>query len=377
MSDIEPNVAEQLFADRFGTGPAGVVASPGRVNLIGEHTDYNDGFVSPMAIEQRVDMAFRPRDDRRAILYTGGDPNPVVFDIDSVDKVAGWGLYPQGILRHFATDGLPIRGFEAALVSDIPSGAGLSSSAALELAVARVQAEVAGVPWDASEMALRCVRAENQWVGVSCGVMDQLICATAVEGSVSRIDCEDYTSEHVTMPSGVVVLVLHTGTKRGLVDSEYNERRSTCERAALELGVSSLRHATIDLLDASDVDDLARRRARHVITENQRVVDWGTAVAASDFETAGALMVASHESLRDDYEVSGPALDAMVELALETDGVIGARLTGAGFAGACVALVRNDAVETAVERIAQEFPQRYDAIPQIIASLPQRGTALL
>lgn len=367
---------QELFIERFDAWPTGRVISPGRVNLIGEHTDYNDGFVSPMAIERHIEMAFRPRDDGQAVLYTGDDPNPVRFDVASVDKLRGWGVFPQGVVRHFANDGLDIRGFEAVFSSSIPSGSGLSSSAALELAVARTLTAVTNGEWNATDMALRCVRAENEWVGVACGVMDQLICATAVDGAVSRIDCVDYSTYPVQLPSGVVVLILHSGTKRGLVDSEYNERRATCERASSELGVKSLRYATMEMLSDSDLDDLARRRARHVITENQRVLDWGQAVALGDWSEAGRLMVASHESLRDDFEVSGPALDVMVDVALDVDGVYGARLTGAGFAGACVAIVATDKADAAAATIDREFRKRYDAVPQIIPSLPVRGTSL-
>lgn len=375
MPSQEPH-SQELFVDRFGASPDGRVISPGRVNLIGEHTDYNDGFVSPMAIERHIDLAFRARDDRQAVLYTGTDPTPVVVDIDSLDRLKGWGVYPQGVIRHFANDGLDIQGFEAVFTSDIPSGSGLSSSAALELAIARTLTAVTAGQWDATEMAVRCMRVENEWVGVASGVMDQLICATAVEGSVSRIDCADYSTYPVELPADVVVLILHTGTKRGLVDSEYNERRSTCERAAAELGVSSLRHATLDMLEASDLDDLARRRARHVISENDRVLAWGQAVTDANWTEAGSLMAASHASLRDDFEVSGPALDAMVNVAREVDGVHGVRLTGAGFAGACVALVAAEHSQQAAATIDREFRQSYDAIPQIIPSSPARGTHL-
>ena len=368
---------QELFVQRFDNAPVGSVISPGRVNLIGEHTDYNDGFVSPMGIERHIEMAFRPREDRRAVLYTGADPNPFVIDIDSVDPVHGWGIYPQGVIRHFAQDGLEVRGFDAVFSSTIPSGSGLSSSAALELAVARTLTAVTEGEWDATDMALRCVRAENEWVGVACGVMDQLICATAVERAVSRIDCADYSTYPVELPGGVVVLILHSGTKRGLVDSEYNERRSTCERASVELGVKSLRYATMDMLDASGVDDLARRRARHVISENDRVLAWGLAVASGDWSEAGRLMVASHESLRDDFEVSGPALDVMVDVALDVEGVHGARLTGAGFAGACVALVAEEHADKAAATIDAAYRQRYDAVPQIIPSRPAKGTHLV
>ncbi len=366
----------ELFSRRFDGDATSVVRSPGRVNLIGEHTDYNDGFVSPMAIDRQIDLAVRPRDDGQVVLYSGESTTAASFAVDDLARVDSWGVYPQGVVRAFADDGLAVRGFEGVLVSDIPGGSGLSSSAALELAVARALADITDLEWDAVDMALRCVRAENEWVGVACGVMDQMICATGVEGSVSRIDCRDYSTTPVVVADDVVVMVLHTGTKRGLLDSEYNARRATCIEAASELGVGSLRDASVEQVENSALEGVTLARARHVVSENQRVLDWGEAMEQGRWADAGRLMVQSHESLRDDYEVSGPALDAMVDLALETPGVYGARLTGAGFAGAAVALADASAADDAAQSIAQEFPNRYDSEPLIIPSRPRAGTSL-
>ncbi|MEE9414642.1 MAG: galactokinase [Acidimicrobiales bacterium] len=368
---------DELFDYRFGGWPDYVIESPGRVNLIGEHTDYNDGFASPMAIERSVLLAVRARDDDQVVMYSGSNPNSARFAISDGQRLHGWGLYPQAVLWAMAQDGLEVQGFDGLLTSNIPSGSGLASSAALELAVARAQVSLTNGEWDPTAMAMRCVRAENEWVGVACGVMDQLICATASAGEVSQLDCRDLSIEKMKLPDELTVLVLHTGTKRGLRDSEYNDRRSTCERAAKMLDVGSLRDATIEQIGSAGLDDATARRARHVVSENQRVLDWGSALARRDWDAAGRLMVESHRSLRDDYEVSGPALDAMVEVALRVDGVLGARLTGAGFAGAAVALVKSTQAQRAAASIDREFRIRYDSVPNIIPTRPAAGTRLL
>lgn len=347
--------AHRLFADVFGADPSAFAQSPGRVNLIGDHTDYNDGFVLPMGIEGHLSLAFRPRTDRRVVVTSAGANSVVDFDLDDPDHLDGWGVYVQGVGKALAERNIVGPGWDGAIVSTVPSGAGLSSSAALELAVARAFVETASQPWDPVEMALASQAAENDWVGMSCGIMDQLISATATSGNASLIDCRDLSRVAVPLADDVAIAILDTSTRRGLVDSAYNERRSQCEEAAERLGVAMLRDVTLDDLEGADLAATTVRRARHVVSENDRVQAWAVASTAGDHATAGQLMVESHVSLRDDYEVSSPALDAMVDAALATEGCFGARMTGAGFGGCAVALV--EAADA--DRITTEIAGRY------------------
>lgn len=256
-----------------------------------------------------------------------------------------------------AAGGASLRGLDGVLTSDLPAGAGLSSSAALELAAARAFSVTSGLVWDATEMALVSQRAENDWVGMNCGIMDQLVCAAGVADHAVLIDCRSLDVHSVALPAGTQIAVLDTLTRRELVDSEYNVRRDSCERAAQAFGVPTLRDLTLEtLLDGRErLDDTTFRRARHVVTENQRTLDAAAALDAGRATVAGALMRASHESLRDDYEVSSPALDAMAEAANALPGCFGARMTGAGFGGSVVALV----ADAAAEDVIREALARY------------------
>ncbi len=307
-----PTQVVDTFRARFGAEPAHVARAPGRVNLIGEHTDYNDGFVMPLALAQAVWLAFRPRDDRRVVLHSLDVDEPVVFDLDGFERGAGWGEYPKGVAWALQDAGHALGGVEGVLASDVPRGAGLSSSAALELAVARAFAAASGIAWDGRAMALAGQAAENGWVGVNCGVMDQMASAMGEPGHAILLDCRSLATTPVPLPAGTVALVLDTGTRRGLVDSAYNERRAACERAAEALGVPALRDVTPDELAAaaSRLDATTLRRARHVVTENARVLEAAEAMRAGDPARLGALM---DRSLRDDFEVSSPALDAFVD----------------------------------------------------------------
>jgi galactokinase len=338
--------AAALFSESFGTDPSLVVRSPGRVNLIGDHTDYNDGFVLPMAIDRQVWLAVGPREDLRVRAVSEGF-DPAEFEVGRIQRGgSGWGEYVKGVVREVGGGG-----FDAALVSEVPVGAGLSSSAALELAVARAITALGGMDWNPVEAALAGRRAENDWVGMACGIMDQLVVATGRRGHACLIDCRSLEVAHRRLPDGVEVVVLDTGTRRRLVGSAYNERRASCEAVASAFGVPALRDlGPTDLADPPPGLSAGRlRRARHVIGENARTVEAATALDSGDVEQAGRLMVESHVSLRDDYEVSSPALDAMVESALAAPGCHGARMTGAGFGGCAVALVERARVGDFVE----------------------------
>ena len=350
------------FERRTGAKAPLLARAPGRVNLIGDHTDYNDGFVLPMAIDRAVWIALRPRDDDRVVAHSLDFGEDASFDVRHIEHgESGWAEYLRGVawaLDPLATaDGHPLCGWEGVLAGDVPLGAGLSSSAALELATARAFAAVCGVTWDPTAIARLAQRAENRWVGVNSGIMDQLISAAGVAGHALLIDCRSLDTRAVELPAGVSVVVLDTATRRELVTSEYNERRARCEEAARQFGVKALRDVDERMFAerADSLDDVTRRRARHVVTENSRVLAAADALAAGDARRVGELMDESHRSLRDDFEVSRPELDAMVEIAQAQEGCFGARMTGAGFGGCAVALVEG----VRAERFATEVARRY------------------
>jgi len=359
---------QQAFEREYGRPCEALVRAPGRVNLIGEHTDYNDGFVLPMALDRAAYVALVPRTDGVVRLLALDLDQRGSFDVASARRrdargdphaeEGGWLEYPRGVAWALQeADAHALRGFDGVLASDVPRGAGLSSSAAVELVIAAAFQKASGFVWDASEVARRMQRAENHWVGVASGIMDQLVGAAAVEGHALLIDCRDLATRPVPLPPGHAVVVLDTGTRRGLVGSAYNERREQCEAAARTLGVRALRDADLAALEAraSALEPVVYRRARHVISENQRVLDAVTALEAGDAVSFGRLMDASHESLRHDFEVSSPALDQVVAAARSAPGCRGARMTGAGFGGCGVALVDDDAIDAFVAQVAETY----------------------
>lgn len=361
------DVAAQ-FAERFGQPPQWVVRAPGRVNLIGEHTDYNDGFVLPLAIDRAVWIALRPRDDRRVVVHSIDYGEQAEFPLDELVKgQTQWVEYLKGTAWSLAEAGYPLAGWEGVLMGDVPLGAGLSSSAALEMATARAFAAAADFDWDGAVMARLGQRAENQWVGVQCGIMDQLISAVGREGHAVLIDCRSLETTPVAFPPGVAVVVLDTGTRRGLIDSAYNERRSQCEAAADFFRAKALRDVDLDLFQrlAQDLDDTVSRRALHVITENDRVLQAVQAMQRGELDALGVLLNKSHASLRDDYEVSSEALDAMAELAQAHPACYGARMTGAGFGGCAVALVDAERADEFAQSVAVAYQERTGHISAI------------
>ena len=345
------------FHERFGTRPTGVSRAPGRVNLIGEHTDYNDGFVLPMAIEHEVRVAFAPRSDRAVRLRAIDLGEDASFDLDALTRGEGWVEYPKGVAWALQEAGLAFGGIDAAFAGDVPRGAGLSSSAAVELAFARAFAEAAGLEWDPKRMARLGQRAENGWVGVQSGIMDQLASACGRAAHALLIDCRSLATSAVPLPEGTTVVVLDTGTRRGLVGSAYNERRAQCEEAARALGVDALRDVDVEAFErrAGELDPVVRKRARHVITENARTLDAAAAMRAGDPARVGRAMRASHTSLRDDYEVSSEALDAIVSASADEPGCYGARMTGAGFGGCAIALVASPDVPAFAAAVSRRY----------------------
>ena len=356
------------FAECFGQPPSLIVRAPGRVNLIGEHTDYNDGFVLPMAIGRAVWIALRPRNDRIVSVHSIDYDETGEFSLDRIERgQPGWIEYLKGTAWSMAAAGYALAGWEGVLAGDVPLGAGLSSSAALEMAAARALAAIANLPWNPAEAAKLGQRAENHWVGVNCGIMDQLISAAGQAGHALLIDCRSLHCEPVPTPRDTAVVVLDTSTRRGLADSAYNQRREQCEQAARLLGVGALRDATVGMLEqtAGAMDPIVFRRARHVITENDRTLQAAGAMRRGDAVELGRMMNESHRSLRDDYEVSSDALNVMVECASAQPACFGARMTGAGFGGCAVALVRAEAADDFVSRTADGYKRKTGREPAV------------
>lgn len=371
------------FTEHFGGAPEWIVRAPGRVNLIGEHTDYNDGFVLPMAIDRAVYIACRPIREQVVRVHSLDFGATREFDLQRVAALGaagdGWLEYLKGTAWALQDAGCPLSGWEGVLAGDVPIGAGLSSSAAVELATARVFAAVADLPWEPGVMARLAQRAENQWVGVNCGIMDQMISAAGREGHALLLDCRSLESDLVPLPPGVAVVVLDTGTRRGLVDSAYNERRAQCEAAARIFGVAALRDVDEETFAArmGELDEITRRRARHVVGENARTVRAAEVMRMGDAQGLGQLMDESHRSLRDDFAVSSPALDAMVECARAAPGCYGARMTGAGFGGCAVALVAEGDAAAFAAATADAYRRATGCDPSVYVCRATAGAALI
>jgi galactokinase len=376
--DLKSRVTTE-FTQLFGSSPSAIVRAPGRVNLIGEHTDYNDGFVLPMAIDRAIWIALRPRPDRLVAAHSLDFAETLEFNLDRLEKQSGWIEYLKGVAWALQEAGYALTGFDAVVAGDVPIGAGLSSSAAWELAAARAFAVTSGFEWDAAKMALLGQRAENKWVGVNCGIMDQMISAAGRADHALLIDCRSLRTQSVPLPPGVVVVVLDTATRRGLVDSAYNERRSQCEAVAKFFGVKALRDVTLEQLneERDRLDRVAYRRARHVISENNRTLLAVDAMQHGEAIELGQLMQLSHMSLRDDFEVSSNELNAMVEFAERQSGCYGARMTGAGFGGCAVALVRQDAAETFSTGVAAEYEDATGLTPNIYICTATNGAEVM
>jgi galactokinase len=369
----------QAFRDVFEGQPTTLVRAPGRVNLIGEHTDYNDGFVLPMAIDRAVWIALRPRDDRQVQVHSLDYKKTVEFSLDGLQKGTGWVEYIKGIAHELQVEGFQLVGWDGVLGGDVPKGAGLSSSAALELAATRAFATVSGFDWQPARMAQIGQRAENRWVGVNCGIMDQMVSAAAQAGHALFLDCRSLEYEHVPLPQGVAVVVMDTSTRRGLVDSAYNERRAQCEAAAEFFGVPALRDVSLEDFNvkAGKLENTVMRRARHIITENQRVLEAVAAMRAGDVQKLGILFNESHTSLRDDFEVTNEALNQIVEAAQMHPACLGARMTGGGFGGCAVALVNREQVETFTSSVMEAYRRRSGLDAQFYACQPSQGASVI
>jgi len=383
MTAALPAPAQRVLADfraRHGTLPEVLVRAPGRVNLIGEHTDYNDGFVLPLAIDRAVWIAATPILAPEIAVHALDEGEEATLPLGHFAKGGhGWTEYLRGSAWALQEAGYPLAGWTGSVAGDVPLGAGLSSSAALELATLRAFAAVGGFPWDAPRMAGLAQRAENAWVGVNCGIMDQMISATGQAGHAVLIDCRTLALAAVPLPADHVVVVLDTATRRGLVDSAYNERRAQCEAAAAHFKVDALRDVSPARLahEAEALEPVTRRRARHVVSENQRTVAAAEALRRGDARAVGRLMDLSHESLRDDFAVSSEALDLMVRLARHAPGCVGARMTGAGFGGCAVALVEAAQAEAFVDEVARAYAAAAGRTPALYVTTARAGASVL
>jgi galactokinase len=371
--------AARAYKEQFGEDPELVASAPGRVNLIGEHTDYNGGFVLPCAIDRRIAVALGTarRDGSQTRPY---QTHLYSADFDEMrqmdDKDSSWADYPRGVVWAMGEAGHEISGFRAAFAGNVPLGSGLSSSAAIEAATALALDAFFGLEVGRTNLAVICRRAENEYVGVGSGIMDQYASLLCEAGAALLVDCRSLDAQSVPLDlqaAGLALVVCDTRVERGLADTGYNDRRATCERAAKMLGVEELRDATegdLDLLFGAEL-----MRARHVISENARVLKAVEALRDGNFDEFGRLMYASHASLRDDYEVSTPELDTFVETA-QQHGARGARLTGAGFGGCAIALVPEDETDTFTNACEQAFARNGFEKPVFCEFVPAAGAEI-
>ncbi|MEV4737461.1 MULTISPECIES: galactokinase [unclassified Microbacterium] len=380
--------AEELFTTLTGHAPEGLWSAPGRVNLIGEHTDYNDGFVLPFAIPHRTVAAMGRRDDDRIRVASTFADESVEVALDDLHRlfptpageaprVAEWAAYPLGVAWALREAGVAGSGVDIALASDVPVGAGLSSSAAIEGATASALNDLWGAGLDRVALARIGRTAENDAVGAPTGIMDQMASMLGEPDSAIFLDCRSLDA--VPVPVGIVeaglaVLVIDTRVAHAHSTGGYRERRASCERGARMLGATSLRDVSVDDLGRAEsiLDDVTFRRVRHVVTENQRVLDTVRTLRAQGARAIGGLLVASHASMRDDFEISVPELDTAVDAALSA-GAIGARMTGGGFGGAAIALIDRDAVETVTDAVHAAFAASGFAPPVMFTVTPSEG----
>jgi galactokinase len=385
---VSDTTARDLFRTAYDAEPTAVYSAPGRANLIGEHTDYNDGFVLPFAIPARTFAAVAPREDARIRVISSFSPEPVevalgdldtLFPSDGEPDVPTWAAYPLGVAwaLRAAFPEAPATGLDFAFDSDVPVGAGLSSSAALEGAAATAMNEIWGLGADATTLAVAGRRAENEAVGAPTGIMDQMSVMHGRADAATFLDCRTLDVQSVPVgfqAAGLEILVIDTRTSHEHATGGYRARRESCERGAREMGVPALRDlAVADLAAAEEkLDDVTFRRVRHIVTENQRVLDTVRTVREQGPGAIGDLLVASHVSMRDDFEISTPELDLAVDAALAA-GAIGARMTGGGFGGAAIALVRIDDAAAVEAAVRAAFTEAGFAEPAIFPIVPSEG----
>lgn len=371
---------KQAFATQFGYQSDTTVQAPGRVNLIGEHTDYNDGFVLPCAINYGTVISGHKRTDKLIrVIAVDYDNQQDEFWLDSpIEKHPQyqWANYVRGVVKYLQNYTNTIYGVDLAISGNVPQGAGLSSSASLEVAIGKMFQVLNNLPLDGTKLALIGQEAENQFVGCNCGIMDQLISALGQEHHALLIDCRTLSVHPVSIPDDLAVVIINSNIKRGLVDSEYNTRRRQCEAAATALGVKALRDATLsDLLKIKPtLDPIVFRRAHHVISENERTLLASHALAIHDYKLLSTLMAQSHNSMRDDFEITVPAIDYLVEIISNVIGDQGGvRMTGGGFGGCVVALVNKDKVDAVKNVVNNNYQNKFGIKADIYICQPSKG----
>jgi galactokinase len=368
------------FVAAYGGQPTLVARAPGRVNLIGEHTDYNDGFVLPCAIGPATMVAASKRSDGEVHIVAAdfGDAADS-FDLSAITKSEqGWADYVRGMVDALQKAGFALTGANLAIAGNLPKGAGLSSSASLEVAVGQAMLALAGTEIDRTRLAQIAQAAECEFVGTKCGIMDQLISAQGKAGRALLIDCRSLELTNAPIPDDVAIMIVHSGITRGLVEGHYNERRRQCEFAAQAMAVAALRDANLNMLETATLDSVTQRRARHIITENRRTLDAAAALARSDLTTLGRLMGESHISMRDDFEITVPAINRLVNIlqtAIHEEG--GARMTGGGFGGACVAVLPANRVAQVRAAVEKEYRTPDNEKPLIMVERPGAGVGLI
>ncbi|BCB43891.1 galactokinase [Vibrio alginolyticus] len=383
MSDLIQHV-NTSFEQVLGYAPSHIIQAPGRVNLIGEHTDYNDGFVLPCAINYQTVAAAAKREDSLVRVVSVDYGNAVdEFDITQEitfqpDKM--WANYIRGVVKCLLARGYQFTGVDISVSGNVPQGAGLSSSAALEVVIGQTFKVLFNLEISQEEIALNAQQAENEFVGCNCGIMDQMISAKGRENHAMLLDCRNLETEAVSMPEDIAVVIINSNKKRGLVDSEYNTRRDQCEEAARIFGVKALRDVTIEQFNekVSELDGIVAKRARHVITENNRTVEAAQALRAHDLKRMGALMAESHASMRDDFEITVKEIDILVEMVKEVIGDQGGvRMTGGGFGGCIVALVPPALVEDVKATVEAKYQAATGLKESIYVCQAQNGAGLI
>lgn len=386
---IEPNpslasllgAASAALSEQSGQTVRWWAAAPGRVNLIGEHTDYNEGWVLPMAIDRYTLVVAAPGSEAGKVTVRSlAIDEAEALSLDALEEPhrATWMRYVQGVIEQYAGRGLQCPSLDMVIASSVPPGGGLSSSAALELAVAHLLEIVTERSLNPSERICASVQAEREMAGVPCGVMDQTVVELAQSGHALMLDCSDQTTRSIPFSQEVVaLLVIHSGVSHALAEGAYAQRRTDCERVCELLGAKSLRNVSPNELERLSDDPVLQRRARHVVTENARVIQGAAAMEASDWEQFGALMTESHCSLRDDYEVSCRELDALVDFALAERGVYGARLTGGGFGGCVIALVDEARLEAVAGSVARRYADHIGFAPGCYRARAEAGAGAI
>lgn len=378
------NRASEAFHLAFDQAPDLIVAAPGRVNLIGEHTDYNGGFVLPCAIDYATIIAISPNENKR-VEAVAGDHDDMRDSFVSTAQFSrqtdDWQNHIRGVFASFAARNIHLGGARIAIAGDVPQGAGLSSSASLNVGLAMSLAKLQGLSsLGPTDFALIAQQSENDFVGTACGIMDQFASARSAEGSAMLLDCRSLEIQLVPVPKDITIMVIHSGVSRGLVDSAYNERRAQCDEAADHYGVPQLRDLDTDHLIAEkgDLDDLSFRRARHVVTENARTLDAAGALANEDMLTLSALMRQSHASMRDDFEITVPPIDNLVEIIDDYLGESGGvRMTGGGFGGCVVALTPTERVEELSALIRRQYQPPNGEPAKIYLCTPSGGAHVI